>query len=110
MDLCAEAGQNSLGFSFLGSGLDCQLMQLSEGDPIDLCSDGEAAIAPQPKRRPQEHFVNVYFHPSLFTPGTYHSHLNRNHSHLIWVVLSKESVTKAQIFQEGDLLWRQLEH
>jgi hypothetical protein len=40
-------------------------------DQIDLCSDGEAAIAPQPKRGPQEHIVNIGYHPGLSQHGTY---------------------------------------
>jgi hypothetical protein len=46
-------------------------MQPSEGDPIDLCSDDEAAIAPQPKQGPQDHIVNVEYHPNRRTPGAY---------------------------------------
>jgi hypothetical protein len=46
------------------------VMLPSEGDPIDLYLDCEAAIAPQPKRGPKEH-VNIDFHPSRFTPGDY---------------------------------------
>jgi hypothetical protein len=34
-----------------------------------LCSDGEAAIAPQPKRGPQEHIVNI--HPGVRQHGAY---------------------------------------
>jgi hypothetical protein len=44
-------------------------MRPSERDEIDLCSDGEAAIAPQPKRGPQEHVVNI--HPGLRQHGAY---------------------------------------
>jgi hypothetical protein len=45
------------------------LMRPSERDEIDLCSDGEAAIAPQPKQGPQEHIVNI--HPGVRQHGAY---------------------------------------
>jgi hypothetical protein len=44
-------------------------MQPSERDEIDLCSDGEAAIAQQPKRGPQEYIVNIY--PGMRRHGAY---------------------------------------
>jgi hypothetical protein len=40
-----------------------------ERDEIDLCSDDEAVIVPQPKRGPQAHIVNI--HPGVRQHGAY---------------------------------------
>jgi hypothetical protein len=69
--LCAGAQTNALGFSFLGSRLDRKHRNATvrERDEIDLCSDDEAVIVPQPKRGPQAHTVNI--HPGVRQHGAY---------------------------------------